>query len=185
MTQINFQQLMQEATTGFEPVPDDQYTVQVEKANADKPTSTGKPMIKVEYRILGGPHDGRKLFDQFVISPENPNALGFFFENLATFGLDANFFSQNPPLELVAQTLVGRQAVVTTGTREWKGRVQNDIQSYAPGNNVAPGGMPHGVPSAPGAQTAPQPPQQPQSPAPQPQAAAQPDPVYGDDEEPF
>lgn len=156
MTDINFGQLMEQASAGFEPVPDGTYDVEVVKADAVT-SSTGKPMIKVQHTIQGGPHNGRKLFDQFVISADNPNALGFFFEHMLAFGLDKTFFASNPGLELVAQTLVGRRARAKVGTRTWQNREQNDVQGYSPaaGPQVnAPAPVPQAGPGAPGPTTA-------------------------------
>lgn len=149
MTDINFGQLMEQASAGFEPVPDDTYDVEVIKTEAVT-SSTGKPMIKVQHQICGGPHNGRKLFDQFVISADNPNALGFFFEHMLAFGLDKAFFASNPPLSQVAQALMGRRAKAKVGSRTWQGREQNDVQGYTPSGNPQIGGAPLGGPSIPG-----------------------------------
>lgn len=147
MTSINFADLYDQAGQGFEPIPDGTYDIEVTKAEAVT-SSTGKPMIKVQHKIVGGPHDGRQLFDQFVLSVDNPNALSFFFQHMAAFGLDRPFFAANPPMEQVAATLVGRNAVATVGTREWQGQDRNEVQGYKPGNNpAAPAGA---APSVPG-----------------------------------
>lgn len=131
MTVIDFGQLMKEAGEGFQPVPTGPYNAEVTKATATT-SSTGKPMIKVTLRIVGGPHEGRQLFDQFVITAGNPNALAFFFEHMAAFGLDRAYFAQNPPMESVAAALVGRQVMVSVGVREFKGADRNEVQAYKP-----------------------------------------------------
>jgi hypothetical protein len=122
---------MKEAGEGFQPVPSGPYNVQVSKAEATT-SSTSKPMIKVQLRIVGGPHDGRLLFDQYVITAGNPNALSFFFEHMAAFGLDRTYFASNPPLEQVAAALMGRQVAVSVGIKPFKGSDRNEVQAYSP-----------------------------------------------------
>ena len=68
MTTIDFNQLMTDAGEGFQPVPNGPYNVEVSKSEATTTSeATGrKPMIRVNLRIVDGPHAGRILFDQFA-----------------------------------------------------------------------------------------------------------------------
>ena len=199
---INFNQLMAEAGEGFSPIPPGPYTVECEKAEATK-SSTSKPQIRVTLRVLGGDHNGRKLFDQFTLTAGNPAALGFFFDNMAAFGLDRSFFSQlqmNDPMPYVAQMLLGRQCNIAVGIEPYQGVDRNKVKQYRPiagGQAPAPmaqqagvpgyapapamGAMPVAQPQAPQPQFPPQqppagfPPQQPYAPqVPQPPVAPQP-----------
>lgn len=175
MTTIDFNKLMQDAGEGFQPIPDGPYHVEVAKA-VSEPTKTGKPMIRVQLRIIGGPHAGRLVFDQFVITADNPNALSFFFEHMAAFGLDRAFFAANPPMDQVAATLLNRQALIAVGTRTdgaFAGR--NEVKKYSPPPMGQIGGMTVAtaapqVPATP--PPAPAPVAQPPAPAPVPPAAA-------------
>lgn len=170
---INFSQLMAEAGEGFSPVPAGPYTVECEKSEAVK-SSTQKPQIRVTLRVLGGAHNGRKLFDQFTLSAGNPAALGFFFDNMAAFGLDRSFFSQlqmEDPMPYVAQMLLGRQCNVAVGIEPYQGVDRNKIKQYRP---IAGGQQPANMPmqaGAPGYAPAPtmgaMPVAQPQAPQPQ------------------
>lgn len=200
---INFNQLMAEAGEGFQPIPPGPYTVECEKAEAVK-SSTNKPQIRVTLRVLGGPHNGRKVFDQFTLTAGNPTALGFFFDNMAAFGLGRDFFSQlqmDDPMPYVAQMLLGRQCNVAVGIEPYQGVDRNKIKQYRPvaggqqpaampvqgampGYAPAPqmGAMPVAQPQASQPQFQPQqppmppgfPPQQPQMPPQQPQYAQPP-----------
>lgn len=183
MTTIDFNQLMNEAGDSFQPIPDGPYHVEVAKSEATT-TSTNKPMIRVQLRIIGGPHAGRIVFDQFVLTAGNPNALSFFFEHMAAFGLDRSFFAQNPPMEMVAATLMNRQALIAVGTRtegQYAGR--NEVKKYSPPPMGQVGGAPGGgqviafpqaptaPPVAPPAPVAPAAPVMPVAPPPAPQPA--------------
>lgn len=132
MTTMNFGELLATADTsgGGAPPPPGEYDVVVESAEA-KNSSTGKPMIKVRFKILVGPHAGRGIFNNFTISTESAGALSFFFQHMDALGLDRDFFAANPALELVAQTLIGRQAKITGEHRDWNGKAQFDIKKIA------------------------------------------------------
>src|SRR5512146_1057428 len=86
---------------GFPPLPVGEYLVVVDKAEA-KQSQTGKDMIKVVFRVVAGPSANRTIFNNFVLSPESPNAVGFFFRHMTAMGLDIEFFKSNPPLAHVA-----------------------------------------------------------------------------------
>jgi hypothetical protein len=184
MTSIDFNALMEEAGEGFQPIPPGPYTVEVAKAEAVT-SSTQKPMIRAQLRILGGPHNGRIVFDQYTVSAGSPRALGFFFDTMAAFGLDRQYFAANPPMEQVAQILLGRSCNVTVAMKQYQGIDRNEVKNYRPiSGGQAPAAAPvQGVPqmggAAPIAQGIPQVPQQPQ-PQPQPvpqQPQPQPQPV--------
>lgn len=155
MTTIDFGQLMKEAGEGFKPIPNGPYTAEVAKCEAVT-ASTGKPMLKVQWRILGGPHEGRIVFDNIVLTAGNPNALAFFFRDMATLGLDSTYFAQNPPFDQVAAALMGRTATIEVGTKQYKGQDRNEVNGYKPsaGGQIgipvaaAPGFGPGQVPQA-------------------------------------
>lgn len=144
MTEVNFQQLMSQAGEGFRPVPSGDYQAVWTKSEAAA-TKNGKAMIRGQFRIVGGPHDGRLVFNNFVISPENANALGFFFQHMEALGLSREYFNANPPMAQVAQMLEGRQATISVGVRQYNGSDQNDIKAVKPPQGGQIGG---GAPAA-------------------------------------
>jgi hypothetical protein len=89
-------------------------------------------MIVVKFEIVGGPHGGRKVPNNFVISPENANALGFFFRHMRALGLDSAYFSQNPSPQQVAAALVGKNCQIEVGTRTWNGEEREDVKRILP-----------------------------------------------------
>lgn len=193
MTTIDFNALMEEAGEGFQPIPPGPYTVEVCKAELTT-SSTQKPMIRAQLKILGGPHNGRIVFDQYTLSAGNPRALGFYFDTMAALGLNREYFASNPSMEAVAQTLLGRQCNVQVSMKQYQGVDRNEVKNYRPVQGGAPvaqasmvgvpqmgGAMPmapgQGVPQMAPQQQMPQmqqmPPQQPQ---PMPQMQPQPQP---------
>lgn len=132
MTEVNFQQLMNEAASaGFSTVPAGTYNAAITKCEA-VPTKTGKPMLKTQFKIFGGPQDGRLVFTQFVLSADNANALGFFFRHMAALGLPSEYFAQNPPMDAVAAALLNRQATIDVVIKPYQGVDKNEISAIKP-----------------------------------------------------
>lgn len=129
MASASFSDLIKAAEdAGFSNCPPGTYDARVVAGEA-KTTSAGKDMIVVKFEIVGGPHGGRKVPNNFVISPENANALGFFFRHMRALGLDSAYFTQNPSTAKVAADLVGKTCRIEVGTRVWNGEEREDIKS--------------------------------------------------------
>lgn len=136
MASANFNDLLKAAEdAGFSNCPPGTYDVRVVAGEA-KTTSAGKDMIVVKFEIIGGPHGGRKVPNNFVISPENANALGFFFRHMRALGLDAAYFSQNPSPQQVASALVGKTCQIEVGTRTWNGEEREDVKKIMPSSSA-------------------------------------------------
>lgn len=138
MASANFAELLKAAEdAGFSNCPPGTYDAVVSEGEA-KQTSAGKDMIVVKFQILGGPHGGRKVPNNFVISPENANALGFFFRHMRSLGLDSAYFSQNPSPQQVAAALVGKTCRIEVGTRVWNNEEREDIKKIMPASSEQP-----------------------------------------------
>lgn len=132
MATANFNDLLKAAAdAGFGNCPPGTYDVRVVKGEA-KTTSANKDMIVVQFEIIGGPNNGRKVTNNFVISPENANALGFFFRHMRAMGLDSAYFEQNPTPAQVAASLVGKTCRIEVGTRTWNGEEREDVKKIMP-----------------------------------------------------
>lgn len=183
---------------GFTPLPIGEYDVIVASAEV-KATQSGKDSIVVYFQVTTGPQQGRKIRNQFTISPDNPNAVGFFFRHMTAIGLTREYFAQTPPptMHHVAANLVNRPCRIKVSHREWGGTMRDNVDSIMPAGVLMPQGpqvpqAPQGapiqaapVPSVPGtpvvnavpaAPAAPQVPQAPAAPA-TPVAPAVPAPV--------
>lgn len=156
---VNYADLLANASEGFDPVPSGQYDVEVVKSEP-KTSSTGKSMFKVQFKILSGPHAGRLVYNQFVVSPESPNALSFFFQHMKVLGLDATFFAQNPSDAQIAAGLLNARCRITVGQRDWQGQAQNTVKKVLPLPSTG------GVPPAPPMPPTPPAPTVPPAPAP-------------------
>jgi hypothetical protein len=131
MTVIDWNALQQQAAQATAAIPAGDYDMVV-SACQYVTSSTGKPMYKTTMRVETGSFAGKSFINNFVLSGDNPNALRMFFRQLATLGLDANFFASNPTPETVANALVNRRARVSLKTRTWNGEERNEMQAINP-----------------------------------------------------
>jgi hypothetical protein len=132
MVSLNWADLQKAAgDAGFDVLPPGEYDARIESATA-KPTANNKDSIAVQFKVEGGPYDGKSFFNNFVISPENANALAFFFRHMAALGLGEAYFAVNPPLERVAADLQGRRCRATLSKRMWNDTERNQVDGIRP-----------------------------------------------------
>ncbi len=153
MSGVSWRDLRKTAEDATKPLADGWYECVVEKAEATT-ASTGSPMIKTTLQVTSGTHAGRKLWTQFVFSPDNPNALIFFFRNMAALGLGESFFDSltqqgldvDSSMLAIAQSIGGRQVRVRTAIRKFNGSDRNNVEELQPSES-GPGGLPGGQPA--------------------------------------
>ena len=112
MTTVNFADLVQKAgdaasRTNYEPLPEGDYEFKVIDAQATT-ASTGKLMFKLTNEIQGGPHSTRRVWDQWVVTPDNETAMNIFFGKAAAVGLTKEYWLASPTPAQIEQSLVGR-----------------------------------------------------------------------------
>ena len=131
MSSLNWGDLIKDAadTGGYDPLPDGDYDLQVVEAVA-KVTQTGKTMFAVKAQVQTGAHAKRLVWDNLVVTTDNPNALGMFFKKMAALGLPREYFTSNPTNAQIEAALKGRTFRAAVGTRTWQGQKKNEIKSY-------------------------------------------------------
>ena len=67
MTLINLDYNLEDVSSSFEPLPESQYFARLDKCTLVK-SSTGKDMLKIEWVIKEGEFEGRKIYDNVVLS---------------------------------------------------------------------------------------------------------------------
>lgn len=132
---------------GFTPLPVGEYDVIVASAKAQA-TNSGKDSIVVQFRVVSGPQANRQIRNQFTISPENPNAVGFFMRHMNALGLPREYFEQNPTMSQLAQVLLNRPCRIKVNHREFGGAVRDNVEAIMPPASQITGVQP-GVPTAP------------------------------------
>jgi hypothetical protein len=134
MSTINWADLVKQAgdtasSTNYEPLPDGDYELKVVQAVATT-TSTGKVMFKVTNEVQGGPFAKRRVWDQLVVTTDNPKAMNMFFMKASAMGLGRTFWDANPSNAQVEQALNGRAFRATLGKRTYNGTESNEIKRY-------------------------------------------------------
>jgi hypothetical protein len=168
MSTINWADLVKQAgdaggSANYEPLPDGDYELKVIQAEA-KTTSTGKVMFKVTNEVQGGPFAKRRVWDQLVVTTDNPKAMNMFFMKASAMGLGKTFWDANPSNAQVEQALNGRSFRATLGKRTYNGTESNEIKRYFASQAAE---TPFATaPSTAGAAVPPPPPAPPAAPAP-------------------
>jgi len=60
MSNLNWNDLVDQAAEASKPIPEGQYNLMVESAKW-KPSKAGNPMMALIYRVVGGPEDGKQV----------------------------------------------------------------------------------------------------------------------------
>lgn len=168
----------------YEPIPEGDYDFLIEDCEA-KLSQNQKMMYVAKNKVESGPHAGRLVWHNHVISHENPNALAWFFRNMKVLGLGQEFFASNPSDHQVAEALKGKRFRGNVQIRKWQGQDKNEIKQFYTASSGALGnGMAvpqQAAPAAPAfapAPAAPAPAPAPQFATPPPAAQPAPAPVF-------
>jgi len=144
------------AELGFEPVPKGQYLAHIVESKQDE-TKNRDFVIKFTWLVLEGEYEGRKLFDQIMLTGSD-KAVAFGERKLKTMAVAMGH--PNPNFIEDSEELHGLPCTIVVGLRTWEGEERNEIRDYkafdpnkpAP---VAPAAAPPAQHSAPPAQAPP------------------------------
>ena len=131
MSTLNWGDLVKEAgdVGSYDPLPDGDYDLAIVEGVA-KTTQSGKTMFAVKAQVQTGAHAKRLVWDNLVVSTDNPTALGIFFRKMNALGLNRDFFATSPTNAQIEQALKGRTFRAQVGSRTWQGQKKNEIKSY-------------------------------------------------------
>ena len=95
MSTLNWGDLVKEAgdVASYDPLPDGDYELQIIEATA-KTTQSGKTMFAIKAQVTVGAHAKRLVWDNLVVSTDNPTALGIFFRKMNALGLGQEYFAR-------------------------------------------------------------------------------------------
>lgn len=122
--------------SGFEPLEPNDYALEVVEVTVAE-TSTSKTMFKSKMKVTEGPHEGRFVWDNHVVSPESPVAMSIFFRTMKTHGLDGEFFASNPTNDEVARRMTGATLIGKVTQKEYplgSGEMRNEVKNYTKAN---------------------------------------------------
>lgn len=140
MSDIEWGALFNDAkSASFDALPPGEYDVYVASAEATVSNNTGKHMVKTKLQVESGPHAGRVIWNNHVLSPESPQAMGFWFREMKAWGFEPEWFTtESPSMERLATELTGRRARVKTEVRTWNNQEQTDVKQIKPAQGPAP-----------------------------------------------
>ena len=118
-----------ESADEFTPLPAGSYEVKVLESSATK-TKNGKDMFKVTFVVEGGPHAGRRLWSNLVISPESPKAMAIVMRQLSSLGVRP-LMEANASNEQIAAGMKDALATVKVSVGEYQGKPKNEVDGIA------------------------------------------------------
>lgn len=191
MSTVNWSQLVKDAGD-INPVPIGKYDAICVSSELKQSQSSANQYWATKWKIQSGDQAGRVLYNNFVLTEDNPNALKAFFINMRNIGITTAHLEQlGGDKNALTPLFVGRQAILTVTHREYQGSMRDnvdriDAHPQGPMGNVQAGGIPQVAAAAPAPAVAPQPAAAPAvapapvaapAPAPAPAAAPQPAPA--------
>jgi hypothetical protein len=128
---LNLEEWDKEAEkSSFNPLPDGEYIAFIYDATAGA-TSTGKPMIKITFKIKDGEYKNRQIFGNYII---NAASWWKFRELLIGAQVDITevvkkkYQNHYELLAGIKDKLLGQTVKLILSTREYNGNVYNDIK---------------------------------------------------------
>lgn len=153
MSTINWNQYIAQAEAAgesldeFTPLPAGSYDVNILKGEAKK-TKNGKDMVVATYVVEGGPYAGRRLWHNFVVSPESPKAMAILIRQLSILGVRP-LLEQNATFEQIAAAIKDVALTVKVSVGEYGGKPKNEVDSIAARTGSAIPGGASGLPAGP------------------------------------
>jgi hypothetical protein len=108
----------------FSLVPDGKYQVFVDGISLEETKHTQKPMIKWTFKIMSGPHEGRLLWKNSVIT-DDPKSMDYIKTDLSLCGLELKKFSN---LQKKLGELINVQLEVQTKIKKGDPNSQNEMK---------------------------------------------------------
>jgi hypothetical protein len=122
----------QAAAEGYvsEILPDGPYTVKVASTKVGK-TKAGDPSLGIRLVVVGGPHDGKSVWDNLNLTISKPGGLGMFFRKIKEYGVPQSIFATGGDITVIAAAVpIGAVAAVTLAQHEWNGKAQQDVNGF-------------------------------------------------------
>lgn len=123
-----------EPNEGFTPLPAGEYQAII-IASEMKPTKAGDGQyLELQFQILNGPHQNRKLFDRLNLVNKNPQAVQISKGTLSAICRAVDVRTPKDSSELHNKPLT----MVVKVKKDRDGNFQNEISGYKPRNTEAP-----------------------------------------------
>lgn len=126
----NLKKVQEEQSGGFDALPENRYTVEVENVEKGKTKDGTKDMISVTLNVLGPTHAGRKLWQNFTLDGK---AIIFVVNFLKAIGKESVADSENVTIDDIANAMEGGKCTVyAVPGKTPKGSPKNDLKNFKP-----------------------------------------------------
>jgi hypothetical protein len=126
MSFAELQKIAQTADVSWEVLPSGEYLGKVVEVGTT-PSAGGKRMWTIKFEVAEGPKAGAKVWNRITLSPENPNALAFFFKDMAALGITMEVLQHDPSDEQIAQMMTDRMVWLKVGIKPYQGTDRNEV----------------------------------------------------------
>lgn len=111
----------------FEPIPQGDYVVRCTDAKLEE-KAADKVFVVAQFKVVGGEHDGRVIFERFTVKHPNPKAVNV---GLGKFKRFAKAAGATNPDQVDLMTVPGMQALATVKIEQSEGYdPKNVISNY-------------------------------------------------------
>lgn len=126
---------------GFEAIPSDTYDCAIQEVTMTETKSEdgalpkGTPGLNVQFRVVGGDFDNRRLFNTYWIAPKKYEKKAMMDGMLARFFVALGFDEElvtGGSFEPETDELVGLECRVVVGQREYLNEMQNVVKNVKP-----------------------------------------------------
>lgn len=137
MSTINWDKFIKQAEEAGEsiddytPIPAGTYEAKVFKAEVKKFKGNTKEGWNISFVIEGGPHSGRRVFTNLVISPESSKAMSILIKQLGALGVKP-LLEAGASNEQIAAAMKDAPVTLKVSVGTWNDKPKNDVDSIAP-----------------------------------------------------
>lgn len=126
---------------GFEAIPSGTYDSAVQEVTMTETKSEdgalpkGTPGLNVQFRVVGGDYDNRRLFNTYWIAPKKYEKKAMMDGMLARFLIALGFDEEtvlSGTFEPELDEIVGLECRLVVGQREYLGEMQNTVKNVKP-----------------------------------------------------
>lgn len=108
-------------------MPEGDYKVKVVAARHSV-TKTRKLMFGLRLQVDGGAYNGRELWHNMVVSPDNDVALAILFRQLMAFGMTRSYIAEMPSPDDMVARMQGQTVIARITTESFMGATQNTVK---------------------------------------------------------
>jgi hypothetical protein len=98
-------------------------------------------MWTIKFEVAEGPKAGAKVWNRITLSPENHNALAFFFKDMAALGITMDVLQHDPSDQQIADMMMERLVWLKVGITQYQGSDRNEIKGMRAYEGGAPVSM--------------------------------------------